>query len=92
MENKTTLQELESKITNYVSSQKDDAFVLEAIKAAISAAKSGNFGVGAVLVDNETGEIVCRGQNKVFSESRSDWHAEMDLLNTFETENKSKSR
>jgi cytosine deaminase len=92
MENGKTLQELGSKINNYVPSKKHDAFVLEAIKAAISAAKSGNFGVGAVLVDNETGEIVCRGQNKVFSESRSDWHAEMDLLNAFETQNKSKSR
>ena len=69
-----------------------DFYALEAIKEAISAAESGNFGVGAVLVDDQTGEIVCRGNNKVFSQFRSDLHAEMDLLNTFESDHGNKSR
>jgi len=92
MINKERLQELESKVLNHVPSKKHDVFALETIKEAISAAKSGTFGVGAILVDNETNEIMYRGQNKVFSESRSDLHAEMDLLNNFEAQHKNKSR
>jgi len=90
--NDNDLSILKEKIQGFVSSKPDDAYALEAIKEAIVAAESGNFGVGAILVDNQTGEIVCRGNNKVFSQNRSDLHAEMDLLNTFETENGSKSR
>ena len=92
MEIMEKLQEIEGKILNYTPSKKHDAFALETIKEAISAAKSGTFGVGAILVHNETNEIMYRGQNKVFSESRSDLHAEMDVLNIFETKNKEKSR
>jgi len=92
MENIEKLQELEGKILDYVPSKKHDAFALEAVKEAISAAKNGTFGIGAVLVDNETGEVVYRGQNKVFSEPRSDLHAEMDLLNNFEVQHRNKSR
>ncbi|MDR0472731.1 MAG: nucleoside deaminase [Treponema sp.] len=92
MENQKTLQELEGKLLNFVPSRKHDVFALETIKEAINAAKSGTFGVGAVLVDNETNKIIYRGRNKVFSESRSDLHAEMDLLNNFEMQHKNKSR
>ena len=92
MENIEKMQELERKIQNYVPSKKHDVYALEVIKVALNAAKNGNFGVGAILVNNETNEIMYRGQNKVFSESRSDLHAEMDLLNTFETQNGSKSK
>ena len=92
MENNKSLHELEEQVLNFTPSQKHDVFAIEAIKEAINAAKKGNFGVGAILVDKETGEIVYRGQNKVFSESRSDLHAEMDLLDIFETQNKSDSR
>jgi len=92
MEKIEKLKELEEKIQNYVPSKKHDAFALEAIKEAISAAKSGTFGIGAVLVNNETNEIMYRGRNKVFSEFRSDLHGEMDLLNNFETKNKENSR
>lgn len=86
------LQELEGKILNFVPSKEHDVFAAEAIKEAISAAKSGTFGVGAILVHNATNTIMYRGQNKVFSESRSDLHAEMDVLNLFEAEHKEKSR
>jgi cytosine deaminase len=92
MEVLKTLEELEEKILNYNPCGKHDLFALEAVKEAINAAKSGNFGVGAVLVNNETNEIMYRGSNKVFSESRSDMHAEMDLLDNFENQHKNKSR
>jgi len=92
MENMSTLQQLEEQVLSFVPAQQHDVFAIEAIKEAISAAKNGNFGVGAILVDNESGEIAYRGQNKVFSESRSDLHAEMDLLDTFEVYNKGASR
>ena len=86
------IQNLKERITNYTPLSQSEAFALEAIKEAISAAESGSFGVGAILVDEETNTIVCRGKNKVFTQYRSDLHAEMDLLNTFEGENGNKSR
>ena len=92
MNNSIDLQTLEVRVMNFVPSCPDDVFVLEAIKEALNSAKNGSFGVGAVLVDEKTNKIVCRGQNKVFTQHRSDLHAEMDLLNTFETQNGSKSR
>jgi len=91
MDKMEKLKELEGKIANYIPSKKHDSFALEVIKDAINSAKNGSFGVGAILVNNE-GQILYHGQNKVFSESRSDLHAEMDVLNTFEEKNKDKSR
>ena len=92
MEILTKLQELEGKLSTVVPSKKHDLYAIASIQEAINSAKSGTYGVGAILVHNETGEIKYKGQNKVFSESRSDLHAEMDVLNTFETEFKDKSR
>lgn len=57
-----------------------DPFLIEALREAITSAKEGNFGVGAVLV-NEEGVIIQRGRNRVFYPYfRSDLHAEMDLM------------
>jgi len=86
------LEKLENEILEFVPSNKHDGYAIETIKDAIDAAKSGTYGVGAILVHNETGKIMYRGKNKVFSESRSDLHAEMDVLNAFEIENKENSR
>lgn len=86
------LNEIENTLQHFIPVKKHDVFALEVVKDAITAAKKGSFGVGAILVNNETNEIMYRGQNKVFSESRSDLHAEMDLLNNFEIQNKSNSR
>ena len=83
---------MKEKVENYAPQTQSEIFALEAIKEAIVAAESGSFGVGAILVDEETNEIVCRGRNKVFTEFRSDLHAEMDLLNTFENQNGKESR
>jgi len=87
--NITVLQE---KVARFVPVMQHDTFVLEAIKEALCAAERGNFGIGAVLVNETTGQIICRGQNKVFSHSRSDLHAEMDLINNFEAKYGEKSR
>ena len=92
MNNVKTLKEIENEILNYSPIKKHDFFAIEVIKEALNAAKNGNFGVGAILVNDETNEILYRGQNKVFSEFRSDLHAEMDLLNNFEMQNKKESR
>jgi len=92
MEKMQKLQALESKTNSFIVSTKQDEFAIETIKDAIAAAKSGTFGVGAILVDTETGEVKYRGKNKVFSHSRSDLHAEMDVLNVFEDENGAESR
>jgi cytosine deaminase len=92
MDTTKRLKELEEKLNNFKPSKKNDVFALEAVKEALKAARTGTFGVGAILVHNETNAIMYRGQNKVFSESRSDLHAEMDVLNTFEVDNKDKSR
>lgn len=61
-----------------------DPYVIASIEEAIAAAKEGNFGVGAVIVDPD-GTIVERGHNHVFHPHfRSDIHAEMDAMNKFE--------
>ena len=61
-----------------------DRYVLASIQEAIEAAKEGNFGVGAVIVDPK-GKIVMAGHNHVFNPHfRSDIHAEMDTMNKFE--------
>ncbi len=61
-----------------------DPYVVASIEEAIAAAKEGNFGVGAVIV-NASNEIVVRGHNHVFHPHfRSDLHAEMDAMTRFE--------
>ncbi len=65
-------------------SKPHDRYVLAALKQAMRAAYSGNFGVGAVLVD-PAGKIVARAHNHVFHphfSSRS--HAEGCMLDHIE--------
>jgi tRNA(Arg) A34 adenosine deaminase TadA len=63
---------------------KDQSLGLAACAEALAAARSGNYGVGAVLVDPQ-GEIIEQGRNAVFSPHfRSDLHAEMVTMNAFE--------
>jgi len=70
--------------SNYV----DNEYVKICINEAILAAKEGNFGVGAILL-NEKGKIVQKGHNRAFNPHyRSDLHAEMDVLTNFEEQNK----
>jgi len=66
----------------------DDRYVAACLTEAIAAAKEGNYGVGAVLVDPD-GRIIERGRNHVFHPRfRSDLHAEMDLVTRFEENRK----
>ena len=90
--NHIDLYNLKERFSGFIPSSQNDFFALETIREAISSAESGSFGVGAILVDDKTSEIVCRGKNKVFTQYRSDLHAEMDLLNKFESQHGSKSR
>ena len=63
----------------------DDAFALATCKQALKAANEGNVGVGAILV-NPDGDIILEGHNQIFSEGfRSDLHAEMVVMNEFES-------
>jgi tRNA(Arg) A34 adenosine deaminase TadA len=64
--------------------QTHERYVQASILEAIEAAKEGNFGVGAVIVD-PGGQIVMGGHNHVFNPHfRSDIHAEMDVMSKFE--------
>ncbi len=80
------LKRLEEKVESLAPHPEypDDTFVMATLEEAIAAAKEGNFGVGAVLV-NTDGEIIQRGHNHVFNPHfRSDLHAEMDVMTKFE--------
>ena len=55
-----------------------------ACEEALTAARAGNYGVGAILV-GPNGEVIERGSNQAFYPMfRSDLHAEMVVLNAFE--------
>jgi tRNA(Arg) A34 adenosine deaminase TadA len=80
------LNEIEERVKGYIPDPEypDDKFVLITLEEAIAASREGNFGVGAVLVD-ENGKIVQRGHNHVFHPHfRSDLHAEMYVMTEFE--------
>jgi len=63
---------------------RDQQVGLVACEEALGAARAGNYGVGAVLVD-PSGEIAVRGRNQAFyPRFRSDLHAEMVVMNAFE--------
>ena len=82
-----TLKDLENKFAHLSARRthhRDQDLGLVACAEALAAARTGNYGVGAVLVD-PNGEIVARGRNTVFyPHFRSDLHAEMVAMNAFE--------
>lgn len=81
------LAALEQRITSFTLNQeyKDDGYALAVVKGALESIREGSGGIGACLVDTSTGEIVEYGRNRQFSPHfRSDFHAEMDLLNKYE--------
>jgi len=75
-----TFADVSAERTHYT----DQDLGIVACAEALAAARCGNYGVGAVLVD-PAGKILERGRNTVFSpQFRSDLHAEMVALNAFE--------
>ena len=83
----TSLEELEKRVASFNPdpNYRDDEAALVALQEAVAAAKEGNYGIGACLVNEKTGEVVQRGHNRIFSPYfRSDLHAEMDTLTRYE--------
>ena len=82
-----TLEDLEAGFTHVSApgaQHKDQSAGIVACREALEAARKGNYGVGAVLVDPE-GRTIEQGQNSVFfPRFRSDLHAEMVVMNAFE--------
>lgn len=69
---------------------KDEATAIQACRLALQAADLGTYGVGALLLDRD-GEVVVEGHNEVFVEGfRSDFHAEMVVMNRFEASQRGK--
>ncbi|MDW3652494.1 MAG: hypothetical protein R8P61_35785 [Bacteroidia bacterium] len=63
----------------------DDSYVWLSCVEALFGVSEGNFGVGAILVD-EKGDILIQGHNHSFKpDYRSDLHAEMVVLNEWES-------
>jgi len=78
------LEHLLSKISTEHSAQRDQEFGIMVCKEALIAARAGNYGIGAILI-NPQGEIIERGHNQAFyPQFRSDLHAEMVVMNSFE--------
>ena len=82
-----TLQDLEVRFTSVAAertSHQDQHLGMVACQEALGAARRGNYGVGAVLVDPH-GTVIAQDQNAVFyPRFRSDFHAEMLVMNAFE--------
>jgi len=83
--NNSSLVEIQAAIEAFSPKMPDDSFALITLQEALAAAREGNFGYGACLVNESTGEVVERGHNHVFYPYfRSDLHAEMDVLDKYE--------
>jgi cytosine deaminase len=82
-----TLEELEARfgaVSAERTSHTDQRLGMIACSEALAAARTGNYGVGALLIDPR-GEILERGRNAVFvPHFRSDLHAEMVVMTAFE--------
>ena len=82
-----TLRDLEASFARVSAERthhKDQDLGIVACAEALEAARAGNYGVGAVLVDPK-GKIVEQGRNAMFfPRFRSDFHAEMIAMNAFE--------
>ena len=83
----TSMEELEKRIASFKPdpTYRDDKAALVTLQEAVAATKEGNYGIGACLVNEKTGEVIQRGHNRIFSPYfRSDLHAEMDVLTGYE--------
>ena len=82
-----TLQDLDARFAALSverTQHRDQRLGVLACSEALMAARTGNYGVGAVLVDPQ-GQVVERGRNMVFlPHFRSDRHAEMMVMTAFQ--------
>lgn len=81
------LESIERRVSSYLPDPRypHDQAALETLREALKGKSGRNGGIGACLVQEETGEIVARGHNRQYSPYfRSDLHAEMDLLTRYE--------
>ena len=82
-----TLADLEAQfavVSAERTQHRDQRLGILACSEALAAARMGNYGVGAVLID-PTGAILEQGRNTVFfPHFRSDLHAEMVVMTAFE--------
>jgi cytosine deaminase len=82
-----TLEDLEARfatVSGERTSHPDQQFGMIACSEALAAARTGNYGVGALLIA-PGGEVLERGRNAVFfPHFRSDLHAEMVVMTAFE--------
>ena len=63
----------------------DDGYAWLTCALALQGVAAGNFGVGAVLVDDEGNRILAQGHNQIFNPRfRSDRHAEMVVMDHWE--------
>jgi tRNA(Arg) A34 adenosine deaminase TadA len=85
-----TLEELEARLDAVAAertSRPDQPLGIVTCREALAAARTGNFGVGAALVDPR-GTVVEQGRNALFyPRFRSDLHAEMVVMSAFEDRN-----
>jgi len=55
------LEEISKILDEFKPKRKQDSVAIMAIKEAISAIRNGGWGIGAILVDNQSGKIICVG-------------------------------
>lgn len=67
----------------------DDIYAREANIQALKSVIQGGYGIGSVLV-NQEGKIIAADHNNQIQKHRSDLHAEMSLLTSFEESHKAK--
>jgi len=79
-------EELSNFVHEFIPSEPDDPAALRALAQSLKAANAGTYGVGALIIDSDDGSIVCEGGNGVHINGfHSDLHAEMVVLNEFES-------
>ena len=79
---------LQSRFEAYIPTGKnyrDDVYAAACVQEAFTAAKEGNFGIGAVLADPSHQPLLCAHNRVFFPRFRSDGHAEMLALREFES-------
>lgn len=67
------------------TTHRHESYAIRACRLAVDAVRAGSYGVGALLLDSQ-GRIVLEDRNRVYDSGfRSDLHAEMVVLNEYES-------